>query len=74
MTFGSTTGPSQFSFTIKDDITGEPSSIECQDSSAMTFVALIEGALVLKDEAESKYYACFFFPNAIGGESPIPRA
>lgn len=40
----------------------------------MTFVALVEGVLVLKDEATLKYYACFFDDNVIDGESVISRA
>lgn len=42
----------------------------------MTFVAFVEGVLILKDEAASKYYSCVFIARMVSSEftGPIPRA
>jgi hypothetical protein len=40
----------------------------------MIFVALLEGALILKDEAKSEYFVCMFNVKAIDGQSSLPIA
>jgi hypothetical protein len=68
--------PINFNFTWYDDELAESTTFECEDSSEMKFVAFIEGVLILKDDATSKYYSCVFLADMVGSEftGPIPRA
>ncbi len=68
--------PVNFKFHVYNSEYQNVKTLDCDDTGHMTFVALFHGAMVLKDEATSKYYSCVFLASYLTTNkvTPIARA